>query len=342
MQVPLEERRRKASKSTHNSGMNPEYDYLFKFILIGDSGVGKSCLLLRFADDTYTDSYISTIGVDFKIKTIEVDGKKIKIQTWDTAGQERFRTIQSNYYSSPRVAILVYDVTDQVSFNNAKQWIKECRERYNRENPELKIILVGNKSDLSTKKVVDFNAAKEFSEDPQNGIAGFLEVSAKTGQGVENVFRTAAEAVMNQLNNPQRAIEKREQADNKTLLRDMLKTYIKRIKSHKDPYRPEKLNFSYGFWFFAASRAISREANYYLAKELSKELKYSNKSIAEIFSNVIERRNRIIGEKDLDKRPQFSDWGIKSSKLNAIFDTARRLGGNEGNQHDERSRLVPL
>mmetsp|Transcript_24080 Transcript_24080/g.75455 ORF Transcript_24080/g.75455 Transcript_24080/m.75455 type:complete len:127 (-) Transcript_24080:1053-1433(-) len=78
--------------------MNPEYDYLFKLLLIGDSGVGKSCLLLRFADDTYTESYISTIGVDFKIRTVELEGKVIKLQIWDTAGQERFRTITSSYY----------------------------------------------------------------------------------------------------------------------------------------------------------------------------------------------------------------------------------------------------
>merc|ERR550537_1124682 len=141
--------------------MHPEYDYLFKLVLIGDSGVGKSCLLLRFADDKWTDSYISTIGVDFKIRTIELDGKTIKLQIWDTAGQERFRTITSSYYRGAHGIIVVYDTTDQESFDNVKQWLHEI-DRYASE--KVNKLLVGNKSDLTTKRQVDAEAAKEFAE----------------------------------------------------------------------------------------------------------------------------------------------------------------------------------
>ncbi|XP_020531803.1 ras-related protein RIC1 isoform X2 [Amborella trichopoda] len=139
--------------------MSNEYDYLFKLLLIGDSAVGKSCLLLRFADDSYVDSYISTIGVDFKIRTVELDGKTVKLQIWDTAGQERFRTITSSYYRGAHGIIIVYDVTEMESFNNVKQWLNEI-DRYASDN--VSKLLVGNKCDLVENKVVDTEKAKAF------------------------------------------------------------------------------------------------------------------------------------------------------------------------------------
>ena len=169
--------------------MNPEYDHLYKLLLIGDSGVGKSCLLLRFADDTYTESYISTIGVDFKIRTIQLDGKTIKLQIWDTAGQERFRTITSSYYRGANGIIVVYDVTDQVSFNNVKQWLQEI-DRYACEN--VNKLLVGNKCDLVSQKAVDYTTAKEFAE--SLGVP-FLETSAKNSTNVEEAFITMAREI---------------------------------------------------------------------------------------------------------------------------------------------------
>jgi len=176
--------------------MNPEYDYLFKLLLIGDSGVGKSCLLLRFADDTYTESYISTIGVDFKIRTIELDGKTIKLQIWDTAGQERFRTITSSYYRGAHGIIIVYDVTDQVSFTNVKQWLQEI-DRYACEN--VNKLLVGNKCDLQTKRAVDYETAKEYAYSSL-GIP-FIETSAKNATNVEKAFTTMASEIKNRMVN---------------------------------------------------------------------------------------------------------------------------------------------
>ncbi|MFH4975098.1 hypothetical protein AB6A40_001807 [Gnathostoma spinigerum] len=179
--------------------MNPEYDYLFKLLLIGDSGVGKSCLLLRFADDTYTESYISTIGVDFKIRTIELDGKTIKLQIWDTAGQERFRTITSSYYRGAHGIIVVYDITDQESFNNVKQWLLEI-DRYACEN--VNKLLVGNKCDLTAKRAVELTAAKEYAD--QLGIP-FLETSAKSSTNVEQAFLTMAAEIKNRMGPTQQA-----------------------------------------------------------------------------------------------------------------------------------------
>eukprot|EP00602_Paraphysomonas_sp_CaronLab_P006958 CAMPEP_0185025170 /NCGR_PEP_ID=MMETSP1103-20130426/8235_1 /TAXON_ID=36769 /ORGANISM="Paraphysomonas bandaiensis, Strain Caron Lab Isolate" /LENGTH=202 /DNA_ID=CAMNT_0027558317 /DNA_START=67 /DNA_END=675 /DNA_ORIENTATION=+ len=173
--------------------MNAEYDYLFKLLLIGDSGVGKSCLLLRFADDTYTESYISTIGVDFKIRTVELDGKTIKLQIWDTAGQERFRTITSSYYRGAHGIIVVYDVTDAESFNNVKQWLHEI-DRYASEN--VNKLLVGNKSDLTSKRAVTFDQGKEFAD--SLGIE-FLETSAKNATNVEKAFMTMAAQIKSRM-----------------------------------------------------------------------------------------------------------------------------------------------
>ncbi|KMT01694.1 hypothetical protein BVRB_9g211500 [Beta vulgaris subsp. vulgaris] len=169
--------------------MNSEYDYLFKLLLIGDSGVGKSCLLLRFADDSYLDSYISTIGVDFKIRTVDQDGKTIKLQIWDTAGQERFRTITSSYYRGAHGIIVVYDITDQESFNNVKQWLSEI-DRYASNN--VNKLLVGNKSDLTANRAVSYETAKAYAD--EIGIP-FLETSAKDATNVEQAFLTMTEDI---------------------------------------------------------------------------------------------------------------------------------------------------
>jgi len=171
--------------------MGTEYDYLFKILIIGDSGVGKSALLVRFADDAFTESYISTIGVDFKIRTLDIDGKSVKLQIWDTAGQEKFRTITSSYYRGAHGIIVCYDVTDAASFNHVRDWLSEI-ERYS--TGKVKKLLVGTKCDLATKRVVEYEKAKAFAEDC--GMS-FIETSAKTSQNVEEAFLRMATEIKN-------------------------------------------------------------------------------------------------------------------------------------------------
>lgn len=169
--------------------MITEYDYLFKLLLIGDSGVGKSCLLLRFADDVYSETYISTIGVDFKIRTINLDNKIVKLQIWDTAGQERYRTITSSYYRGAHGIILVYDVTDKDSFDHVKDWMTEV-DRYANENVD--IILIGNKSDLVNKRQVTYDEARAYAQ--ENRIQ-YIETSAKNATNVEKCFNAMSRQI---------------------------------------------------------------------------------------------------------------------------------------------------
>merc|ERR1719375_2843347 len=162
--------------------MKRDYDHLFKLVLIGDSGVGKSCLLLRFADDAFTDSYITTIGVDFRFKTIPVEQKTIKLQIWDTAGQERFRTITSAYYRGADGIIMVYDTTDRESFLHVDDWLNEVNRYANESTCK---ILIGNKCDLGEDRAVTTEEARKKAEDL--GIA-FIETSAKDATNVEDAF----------------------------------------------------------------------------------------------------------------------------------------------------------
>ncbi|CAA2966259.1 GTP-binding YPTM2 [Olea europaea subsp. europaea] len=148
---------------------------------------------LCFQDDSYLESYISTIGVDFKIRTVEQEGKTIKLQIWDTAGQERFRTITSSYYRGAHGIIVVYDVTDQDSFNNVKQWLNEI-DRYAGDN--VNKLLVGNKCDLTDQKVVSSDTAKAFAD--ELGIP-FMEASAKNATNVEETFMAMAAAIKNRM-----------------------------------------------------------------------------------------------------------------------------------------------
>jgi Ras-related protein Rab-11A len=159
-----------------------DYDYLFKVVLIGDSGVGKSNLLSRFTRNEFNLESKSTIGVEFATRSIQVDGKTIKAQIWDTAGQERYRAITSAYYRGAVGALLVYDITKSVSFENVERWLKELRDH---ADSNIVIMLVGNKSDLRHLRSVNTEDASSYCE--KEGLS-FIETSALESTNVEKAF----------------------------------------------------------------------------------------------------------------------------------------------------------
>ncbi|XP_052372597.1 LOW QUALITY PROTEIN: ras-related protein Rab-8B-like [Oncorhynchus keta] len=181
--------------------MAKTYDYLFKLLLIGDSGVGKTCLLFRFSEDAFNTTFISTIGIDFKIRSVTVliglDGpswKKIKLQIWDTAGQERFRTITTAYYRGAMGIMLVYDITNEKSFENIKNWIRNIEEH---ASSDVERMILGNKCDMNDKRQVSKERGEKLAID--YGIK-FLETSAKSSLNVEESFFTLGRDIMTRLN----------------------------------------------------------------------------------------------------------------------------------------------
>jgi len=166
------------------------YDLLFKLLLIGDSGVGKTCILFRFSDDAFNTTFISTIGIDFKIKTIELKGKKIKLQIWDTAGQERFHTITTSYYRGAMGIMLCYDITNAKSFENIAKWLRNIDEH---ANEDVEKMILGNKCDMEESRVVPRERGDAIAR--EHGIK-FMETSAKNNVNIERAFHELADSIL--------------------------------------------------------------------------------------------------------------------------------------------------
>ena len=181
-----------------------EYDYLFKLLLIGNSSVGKSSLLFRFVENVWDDSFVPTIGVDFKLKTLEVNGKKVKLQIWDTAGQERFKNITASYYRGGNGVLVVYDITERESFDNLTSWLIEIEKNANKNVYKL---LIGNKCDLEDKRKVTYQEGKDFAE--SNGMK-FIETSAKDNTKVQEAFELLTSEIMKSAVNKDKGMEKKD------------------------------------------------------------------------------------------------------------------------------------
>lgn len=165
------------------------YAYLFKYIIIGDTGVGKSCLLLQFTDKRFQHVHDLTIGVEFGSRMVTIDNKQIKLQIWDTAGQESFRSITRSYYRGAAGALLVYDITRRETFNHLASWLEDARQH---ANPNMTIMLIGNKSDITHRRAVTTEEGEQFAK--EHGLV-FLETSAKTAHNVEEAFINTARKI---------------------------------------------------------------------------------------------------------------------------------------------------
>ena len=170
-----------------------KYDKLFRYIIVGDMAVGKSCILLQFTDNKFRVQHELTIGVEFGAKTIELNNKTIKIQIWDTAGQEQFQAITRTYYKGAIGALLVYDITRRDTFTHVTKWLEEVKSN---SSKHICVILIGNKKDLEDKRQVTYEEGESFAR--ENGLM-FLETSAKTAFNVVEAFNLSAQAILNNI-----------------------------------------------------------------------------------------------------------------------------------------------
>ena len=170
--------------------------YIIKILTLGDTLVGKSSIVLRFSDNRFDDNQLATIGIDYKTKYIKVKDASVKVLLWDTAGQEKFRNIARQYYKGANGVLLIYDVCDRKSYERIGFWMDELKQ--NNEIEQLYIILVGNKIDLEEKRVVTREEAEKYAED--NNI-NYLEVSAKTGEGILDLFNEVTKGTMDKVFN---------------------------------------------------------------------------------------------------------------------------------------------
>ena len=173
------------------SGLTGEAEYFVKLLMLGDSGVGKSCLMMRFSDGKFPIDIIGTAGIDCKERVLTAAGKTIRVQIWDTAGQERYSVLTETYYKKAFGIILVYDTTDPNSFANVDSWMKNIKEK---ANAVVEIVVVGNKTDLSEKRKVTSETGAKLAA--KYGVT-FVETSAKEGTNVEKAFVSLTESILN-------------------------------------------------------------------------------------------------------------------------------------------------
>lgn len=296
---------------------------MFKIMLLGDERVGKSSLFSRYFNGGYVETYTPTIGLYFNLKTIKKTSDSVAgFKIYDTSGKKMYRELVRSHTQEASALIIVFDVTNQKSFNNAKKWLEEA------VNEDAITILVATKCDLVEERKVDKETAMNFAKSQE---INYYEASAKENVDVAEIFQVVIDDLMfrNFESNANKVIV------DENLVNEVIKKlqkYIDRISSYHVRNATD-INFKHGFLFFRESRALNRKANYKLAFELKKELEKlgdgfkNTEGIKSLFSDCSIDKKR---KSYIKKLPNYVERGVKSSELNGIINGARKLGPNSG------------
>uniref|UniRef100_A0A3B3S741 small monomeric GTPase n=1 Tax=Paramormyrops kingsleyae TaxID=1676925 RepID=A0A3B3S741_9TELE len=190
------------------------FDYMFKLLIIGNSSVGKTSFLFRYTDDSFTSAFVSTVGIDFKVKTVFRDDKRVKLQIWDTAGQERYRTITTAYYRGAMGFLLMYDITSQESFSAVRDWATQIKT-YSWDNAQ--VILVGNKCDLEDERLIPTEESQRLAN--EMGFQ-FFEASAKDNINVTQTFERLVDIICDKMNENLEGVESLSSGNRATDMKD--------------------------------------------------------------------------------------------------------------------------
>ena len=170
--------------------LDSDFDYTIKILVVGDSTVGKTNFIRMFIENKFNQNYMTTSGIDLKTSSIEIKNKKIRVQLWDTAGQEKYKAITKNLFLKVQAALIVYDITNEETFNNLKTWVRSIKEECGKQ---IQMLIIGNKNDLNEERVVDKNIAMEYAKEEK---IDYLETSSKTGDNIQKAISLLCEKVL--------------------------------------------------------------------------------------------------------------------------------------------------
>lgn len=303
--------------------------------LAGDKGVGKSCIISRFCDNSYDEANHPTFMVDVKVRTPTINHHTSKLMIFDLSGNDRFTALYPQYYARAKIAMIAFDLTSRASWQSIQKTILQVRGA----QPDIAIILTGTKSDLIDERVISRKEIDAFVASSDDVITQYIETSAKNNIGVDDLFSSVIKYSHQSELQQQTIIQLHSEEECRKTLMGRLARYIDEVTRNIN-YHFGIPDYSYNFLFMQSSRSLSRQVNFRLAQELYAELLANTKSIADIFNDVLTRRRHIASRFKVDMHPDYVDRDIGSDQLNAVVDIAEAYIGKELEAGDDESEYL--